>query len=74
MVSAKWWNLAWWLRLNLGWYCLTNQQLLDDVNTVRTKAAEEFGVDATPTFFIDGKRYSGDMSIGQMSAIIDPLL
>tara|TARA_B100001146_G_C16112580_1_gene404312 strand:+ start:234 stop:1037 length:804 start_codon:yes stop_codon:yes gene_type:complete len=54
--------------------CLTNQQLLDDVNTVRTKAAEEFGVDATPTFFIDGKRYSGDMSIGQMSAIIDPLL
>ncbi len=54
--------------------CLTNQQLLDDVNSVRTTAAEDFGVDATPTFFIDGKRYSGDMSIGQMSAIIDPLL
>jgi protein-disulfide isomerase len=54
--------------------CLTNQQLLDDVNSVRTTAGEDFGVDATPTFFIDGKRYSGDMSIGQMSAIIDPLL
>jgi len=54
--------------------CLTNQQLLDDVNSVRTTAAEDFGVDATPTFFINGKRYSGDMSIGQMSAIIDPLL
>ena len=26
MVSAKWWNLAWWLRQSLGSYCLTNQQ------------------------------------------------
>jgi len=54
--------------------CLTNQQLLDDVNNVRKKATEVFGVDATPTFLIDGKRYSGGMSIEQMSAIIDPLL
>jgi Protein-disulfide isomerase len=54
--------------------CLTNQKLLDDVNSVRNKAAEQFGVNATPTFIINGKRYSGDMSIDQMSAIIDPLL
>ena len=54
--------------------CLTNQQLLDDVNSVRKKATEVFGVDATPTFLIGGKRYSGGMSIEQMSAIIDPLL
>lgn len=54
--------------------CLTNQQLLDDVNAVRNKAANEFGVDSTPTFLINGKRYAGDMSIEQMSAIIDPLL
>ena len=26
MVSAKWWNLAWWLRQSLGSYCLTSQQ------------------------------------------------
>lgn len=54
--------------------CLTNQKLLDDVNSVRTKAADQFGVNSTPTFLINGKRYSGEMSIEQMSAIIDPLL
>lgn len=54
--------------------CLTNQELLDDVNAVRNKAASEFGIQATPTFLINGKRYAGGMSIGQMSAIIDPLL
>lgn len=54
--------------------CLTDQQLLDDVRAVRARAAENFGVEATPTFFINGKKYSGAMSIAQMSAIIDPLL
>ncbi|WP_274425044.1 DsbA family protein [Chelativorans sp. YIM 93263] len=54
--------------------CLTDQQLLDDVRSVRARAAENFGVEATPTFFINGKKYSGAMSIAQMSAIIDPLL
>lgn len=53
--------------------CLTNQQLLDDVRSVR-KRGEDFGVDSTPTFFIDGKRYPGALTIDQMSAIIDPLL
>ena len=51
--------------------CLTNQELLDDVNAVRQKAAEEFEVQSTPTFLINGQRYAGNMSIEQMSAIID---
>lgn len=54
--------------------CLTNQELLDDVRAVRARGASEFGVNATPTFFINGKKYSGALSIAQMSAIIDPLL
>lgn len=54
--------------------CLTNQKLLDDVNAVRTKAANEFGIQSTPSFIINGKRYPGNMSIETMSAIIDPLL
>lgn len=53
--------------------CLTNQKLLDDVRAVR-QAGADLGVSATPTFFINGKKYSGAMSIEQMSAIIDPLL
>lgn len=54
--------------------CLTDQALLDDVNAVRQRGADEFGVSATPTFFINGKRYAGALTIDQMSAIIDPLL
>ena len=54
--------------------CLTNQKLLDDVNATMQKGAKEFGVAATPTFFINGKRYSGEMSVDSMSAIIDSML
>ncbi|TCL75965.1 protein-disulfide isomerase [Rhizobium sp. BK251] len=54
--------------------CLTNQKLLDDVNATRERGAKEFGVNATPTFLINGKRYSGDMTVETMSALIDSLL
>ncbi len=54
--------------------CLTNQKLLDDVNAVRERAAKEFGVNATPTFFVNGARYAGEMTVDQMSAIIDSKL
>ncbi|MEM8703475.1 MAG: thioredoxin domain-containing protein [Pseudomonadota bacterium] len=51
--------------------CLTNQGLLDAVNAVRDRAANEFGVSSTPTFFINGARHPGAMSIDQMGALID---
>jgi protein-disulfide isomerase len=51
--------------------CLTDQKLADDVNAVMKRGATEFEVSATPTFLINGKRYSGAMSVDQMSAIID---
>ncbi|TIS11544.1 MAG: DsbA family protein, partial [Mesorhizobium sp.] len=54
--------------------CLTDQKLLDDVRAVQKRGADEFKVDSTPTFFINGKTYKGAMSIEEMSAIIDPLL
>lgn len=54
--------------------CLTNQKLLDDVNAVRERASKDFGVESTPTFFINGKKYAGAMSIEEMSAIIDGML
>ncbi|MCP8897142.1 DsbA family protein [Shinella daejeonensis] len=54
--------------------CLTNQKLLDDVNTVRERGAKEFGVNSTPTFLINGKRYTGAMSVDTMSALIDSML
>ena len=54
--------------------CLTNQKLLDDVNAVVKRAADEFGVNSTPTFLVNGKKYSGDMSVAAMSKLVDGLL
>lgn len=51
--------------------CLTNQKLLDDVIKVREAGGKNFGVDSTPTFFINGQRYAGGMTVEEMSAIID---
>ena len=36
--------------------CLTDQKLLDDITAVRSRASDTFGVGATPTFFINGKK------------------
>ncbi len=54
--------------------CLTDQKLLDDVRAVRTRGAEEFKIDSTPTFFINGNTYKGALTIEEMSAIIDGML
>lgn len=54
--------------------CLTDQKLLDDVRAVRARGADEFGVDSTPTFFINGNVYKGSRSVAEMSAIIDSML
>ena len=54
--------------------CLTNQKLLDDVIKVREAGGNDFGVSSTPTFFINGQRYAGGMSVAEMSAIIDAAL
>ncbi|MFB9951526.1 DsbA family protein [Rhizobium puerariae] len=54
--------------------CLTNQKLLDEINNVVKRGADEFGVNSTPTFLINGKKYSGDMSVEAMSKLFDGLL
>ena len=54
--------------------CLANQKILDGVEWVRKRAQDEFHVDSTPTFFINGKKYNGAMSFEEMQKIIDPLL
>lgn len=54
--------------------CLKNQELYDGVNKVRDRASEKFGVDATPTFYINGLRRGGEMSIDELDKVIEPLL
>lgn len=45
--------------------CLTNQDVIAGVNAVRTHGAEVLKVDATPTFFINGKRVPGAITLEQ---------
>ncbi len=54
--------------------CLTNQKVLDDIQAVRDRANQKLGVNSTPTFFINGKRLVGDVSIDEMAKVIDPYL
>jgi protein-disulfide isomerase len=54
--------------------CLKNQELLDNVNSTRKKAAEVYGVSGTPSFFINGEKYSGAISVEGLSEAIDAQL
>ena len=53
--------------------CLTNQELLDGVNAVKDRGAT-FGVDSTPTFFVNGQVVRGAKTIGEFDAILEPML
>jgi len=50
--------------------CLANQKLIDGIEWVRKRAAEKFGVDSTPTFFINGKIYRGDMTAEELETAL----
>jgi protein-disulfide isomerase len=54
--------------------CLQDQKLYDAVNAVRKRAEEKFKVNSTPTFFINGQRHSGNMSIDELEKILKPML
>ena len=54
--------------------CLANQKVLDAIQSVRDHAAATLGISATPTFFVNGKRLSGDQSIDALAKAIDPYL
>ena len=54
--------------------CLTDQKLLDQITTARTHATEAFGVNSTPTFFINGKRLQEVPTLAAFDKMIEPLL
>jgi len=54
--------------------CLTDQGLLDAVNAVKDRGAGTFGVNSTPTFFINGEKHSGAMTIDELGKIIEAKL
>jgi protein-disulfide isomerase len=53
--------------------CLQNNELYANIVAVQTKA-QEYGVDSTPTFFINGQKVAGAQTLEQMDALLAPLL
>lgn len=54
--------------------CLTDQKLLDQITAMRTRASDTFGVSATPTFFINGKKLGETPTVAAFDKVIEPLL
>jgi protein-disulfide isomerase len=54
--------------------CLKNQDLYDKIAKMHDRAVEKFGVTATPTFFINGKKERGEITPDALGKLLDPLL
>ncbi|KAB0679559.1 DsbA family protein [Aureimonas leprariae] len=51
--------------------CLSDKDLQAKVVATQKRGADTFGVEATPTFFINGKRYEGALPPAEFAAILD---
>ena len=54
--------------------CLQNKPVYEGVNSVRDRAEKVFKVDSTPTFFINGQKQSGAISLETLDQLLAPLL
>lgn len=53
--------------------CISNQSLFAGLEAVRDRGAA-FGVQATPTFFINGRKFEGALTLAELEREIEPLL
>jgi protein-disulfide isomerase len=55
--------------------CLSDKKLAQEIQMTAVRGFETFGVEATPTFFINGTtKIDGDTTIDALSKVIDPLI
>jgi protein-disulfide isomerase len=54
--------------------CLSNQKILDGIEESRTRASQKFGVNSTPTFFINGKIFRGALTPEELDKQMAPYL
>jgi protein-disulfide isomerase len=54
--------------------CLSNQKMLDAIQAEQKRATDKFGVNSTPTIFVNGKKHAGAVSFEYLAKTIDPLL
>jgi protein-disulfide isomerase len=53
---------------------LANQRVLDGIEWVARRAHENFCVDGTPTFFINGTIHRGEISVDELDKLLQPYL
>jgi protein-disulfide isomerase len=54
--------------------CLKDQKMAEAIQEVAIRGNKEFNVDSTPTFFINGKKYAGNLSVAELEKILEPLV
>jgi protein-disulfide isomerase len=54
--------------------CIHDKELLEKIQQVRNRAQEKFKVEATPTFYINGERFSGALTLEEIDKAVEPLL
>ena len=54
--------------------CLKDQALLDKLTAEQKRASETFGINSTPTYFINGKRLQEVATLAAFDKMIEPLL
>jgi protein-disulfide isomerase len=52
--------------------CVKDKTLFDGITAIHDSAAQRFGVDSTPTFFVDGHELSGDPALSQFDQVLAP--
>ncbi len=53
--------------------CLRDPDLYEQVSQSREHAAEAFNIDSTPTFFVNGRKLTGELTIVDFDHAIEPL-
>lgn len=54
--------------------CLDNEELLNTIEQRKAAAAKKFGINSTPTFFIEGTKVPGNLPFEDFQEIIDKAL
>jgi protein-disulfide isomerase len=54
--------------------CLKDDKLAANIQEVAQRGNSEFKVESTPTFFVNGKRYVGVLTVAELDKILEPLL
>lgn len=54
--------------------CLQREDLFQAVRQIQERANKEFGVNSTPTFFVNGEKRTGALTIDEFDKILTPLL